>query len=1150
MAIDIDTWRASIGVFCPGESSGVKCFKYCYDGDDLKFHGGRRKWAYFLFNYHLFHRIPRGYPLSIIATSFLFQCLLLILCGDIHPNPGPPEKVHCETSLCHANMRSLKQLNNDGMNEKVLSIECELANSFDIITISETWLTENDLDTNLIINGYQNPFRRDRQAQNGTIGYGGVLAWVSNTIACKRRSDLEQPDIEAMWLEIRSNNNKFLLCVAYRAPGMQSTIFWDKMQESVNLINSHDKLKILIAGDLNADPDTPAGVCMSDFVRTNEMHIHINEPTRITHHSQTILDQFISNVSNFVQSPTVRPPILSSDHCVISASLSFKLQKGSTYSRRMWNFKESSFDDYRAKLSSHNWEHCTEPGLDINEAVNSWTRELLSIAESTIPNRMVIIRVNDKPWYSTFLRKLRRKKDKLHLLAKRGNTFLAWQKFREQRNLYYLQISKAKNEHDEKLYSEVNEGHVSSKKWWSLIKTITKSKCNNSFPPLSVGDDILTNDLDKANAFNNYFMTASSIDDSNASVPETNRLFAGGFENLVVTTRDVNDQLKCLDTSKSFGPDLISPRFLKEGSDILAEPLCKIINNSLSQKVVPTAWKRANVIPIHKKGKRELTENYRPVSLLSTVSKVMERTIFKHVYNYFNDNFIISQLQSGFLPGRSTVTQLLEVYHHLCSSINSGKEVRVVFLDISKAFDKVWHPGLLYKLEMCGIRGNLLAWFKSYLSDRFQRVMINGQASEWSSITAGVPQGSVLGPLLFLIYINDIVNTVSHCKIRMFADDTCLFLEVDDRDAAAALVNEDLNAIYNWSKSWLIQFSAPKTKSLTISNKTDRLLNPVLKFNSHPIEEVKSHVYLGVRLSCNLHWSAHICDISLKARQKLNMLMYFKFKLSRRSLEIMYESFILPTMEYANIVWGGTINSDLAKLENIHEDAMRCITGATARSNIANLYTDTQWYCVKDRISNNVQTMMFKINNNLVPLYLKELLPIPKVVNYNLRNRHDLQPPLCRLKLFERSFIPTGIRQWNMLPENLQTLPSVESFKQNSRNKERILLYYYGKRWSSIHHARMRIGCSKLNYDLCNNLHVIENMSCSCGAPIENAQHFFLMCPLFANERQILMQSLTIIHNNVQCNDLLFGINHLSLELNQAIFHAVQEFIVKTKRFV
>ena len=348
--------------------------------------------------------------MSLVATAFILQCIILILCGDIHPNPGPSEKLHCDISLCHANVRSLKHINNNGINEKVLSIECELANSFDIITISETWLTENDSDNNFLINGYQNPFRRDRQAQNGAIGYGGVLAWVSNNIACKRRSDLEQPDIEAMWLELRSNNNKFLLCVAYRAPGMQNILFWEKMQESINLINSHDILKIMIAGDLNADPNTPAGACMSDFVQTNEMYIHINVPTRITSHSQTILDQFISNVSNFVQSTTVHPPISSSDHCVISAHLSFKVLKGTTYPRRMWNFKNTCFDEYRAKLSHHNWEYCTDPGLDINEALNSWTSQLLDIAKSTIPNRMVTIRVNDKPWYNTFLRKLRRKK--------------------------------------------------------------------------------------------------------------------------------------------------------------------------------------------------------------------------------------------------------------------------------------------------------------------------------------------------------------------------------------------------------------------------------------------------------------------------------------------------------------------------------------------------------------------------------------------------------------------------------------------------------------------------------------------------------------------------------------------------------------------
>ena len=185
--------------------------------------------------------------------------------------------------------------------------------------------------------------------------------------------------------------------------------------------------------------------------------------------------------------------------------------------------------------------------------------------------------------------------------------------------------------------------------------------------------------MDKANAFNNFFIKASVIEVNNAHVPVVNRLMAGAFENLIVTIQDVLDQLKCLDISKSYGPDLISPCFLKEGANILAVPLCKIINNSLTQRVVPSAWKRANVIPIYKKGKKNLTDNYRPVSLLSTASKIMERTVFKYVYNHFKDNFIISQFQSGFLPGRSTVTQLLEVYHHFCSYLDAGKEVRVVF---------------------------------------------------------------------------------------------------------------------------------------------------------------------------------------------------------------------------------------------------------------------------------------------------------------------------------------------------------------------------------------------------------------------------------------------------------------------------------------
>ena len=193
--------------------------------------------------------------------------------------------------------------------------------------------------------------------------------------------------------------------------------------------------------------------------------------------------------------------------------------------------------------------------------------------------------------------------------------------------------------------------------------------------------------------------------------------------------------------------------------------------------------------------------------------------------------------------------------------------MRVVFLDITKAFDKVWHKGLLFKLRKCGIDGRLLLWFQDYLSNRMQRVVINGQNSNWNIIGAGVPQGSVLGPLLFLLYINVIVQSVTHCNIRLFADDTCIFIEVNDRDEAAELINADLKKIHEWSKKWLINFAPSKTKSLIISTKKDFNLNPPLFLNNQHIEEVKSHTYLGVTFCRNLRWSAHINSVYLKAKK-------------------------------------------------------------------------------------------------------------------------------------------------------------------------------------------------------------------------------------------------------------------------------------------
>ena len=238
-----------------------------------------------------------------------------------------------------------------------------------------------------------------------------------------------------------------------------------------------------------------------------------------------------------------------------------------------------------------------------------------------------------------------------------------------------------------------------------------------------------------------------------------------------------------------------------------------------------------------------------------------------------------------------------------------------------------------------------------------------------------------------------------------------MFIEVDNRIETANMINDDLEKINTWANNWLVTFSARKTKSLIISNKKDTNLNPRVSLNGHVIDEVTTYTYLGLKFANNLRWNHHINDISIKARKRLNLMIPLKFKLDRYSLEVMYNSFVLPTMEYANVVWGGTYDCDILKLERIHIDGMRLVSGATARSNIANLYDETCWRTIGDRCDTAMILMMYKIKNNLSPEYLSYLLPPENNENtrYNLRNNHDIRIPASNLESFKRSFIPHAI---------------------------------------------------------------------------------------------------------------------------------------------
>ena len=274
-----------------------------------------------------------------------------------------------------------------------------------------------------------------------------------------------------------------------------------------------------------------------------------------------------------------------------------------------------------------------------------------------------------------------------------------------------------------------------------------------------------------------------------------------------------------------------------------------------------------------------------------------------HLYNYISENNLLTPFQSGFIQGDSITFQLLHTYHSFLEAVDSGKEVRVVFCDISKAFDRVWHIGLLHKLAGMGLSEELLRWFKSYLSHRRQRVVLNGVESNWADVLAGVPQVSILGPLLFLIYINDIVNNI-RSYIRLFADDTTIYIIIDNPQTAAFTLNTDLETINGWSHDWLVDFNPTKTSTLLISRRQHPVFHPSLDINNVVLNETTSHKHLGLTISNTCSWIEHINNIAETAwSRSINLMRLLKFKINRKALVKIYIALIGPLLEYSDSVW-------------------------------------------------------------------------------------------------------------------------------------------------------------------------------------------------------------------------------------------------------
>ncbi len=489
---------------------------------------------------------------------------------------------------------------------------------------------------------------------------------------------------------------------------------------------------------------------------------------------------------------------------------------------------------------------------------------------------------------------------------------------------------------------------------------------------------------------------------------------------LTLTVEEVQAALESLDSTKATGPDGIPARLLKETASVISPSLCKLYNKSLELGIFPQEWKIANIVPIYKKGEREHTENYRPISLLPIVSKVLERCVFSNIKDHLFQ--LIQKLQHGFISGKSCVTNLLEVLDYIGSELDNGGQIDAIYLDLSKAFDKVNHSRLHQKLRMAGFGGNLIKWFDSYLTNRQQRVTVLGATSTTLPVTSGVPQGSILGPVLFALYVNDLPDAVKFSQAAMFADDTKLFSTIKSENDCKHLQN-DLDNLQVWSSESGLSFNDKKCKAQHITRKIAPLTT-TYKLSSS-LEQTDSERDLGVWVQSNLTWNKQVHYQSEKANKLLGYIrrstLYIHNTAVRRTL---YLALVRPHLGYATQIWSPQSVLLIQQIERTQRRATKFIlelpfsstTDYKTRLQTLSLLPICYWHEYMDLVLfYKIVKGLIKVKPSLIPT-IRTTRPTRSSTNTTTK----FIIPKCKTTTHQRSFFIRTTRVWNLLAEELK----------------------------------------------------------------------------------------------------------------------------------
>ena len=501
------------------------------------------------------------------------------------------------------------------------------------------------------------------------------------------------------------------------------------------------------------------------------------------------------------------------------------------------------------------------------------------------------------------------------------------------------------------------------------------------------------------------------------------------------TPNEIEKLISSLDSSKAVGPHAIPINLIKLANLYIAKPLSHIYNQSFLDGVFPDELKMSRIIPLHKGDCPYTLTNYRPISIFSPFSNILEKLMCNRLISFLDKHSVLYKYQFGFRKSHSTSLALIEIVDNLLHALDNGLYTLGVFMDFSKAFDTVNHQILLSKLLHYGVRGTAFNWFKSYLKDRPQFDDLNGAHFSVKTLLCGIPQGSNLGPLLFLIYINDIANCSKILKIRLFADDTNIFLEGKDGLSLTQQMNSELINITNWLKANKLSLNIKKSKYMIIASGKKQTLTSSIILDGNLLEETNSFKYLGVYVDNRLTWSDHIKVICKKIAKNIGIMSKLRHYLDLDSLRKVYFSLIYPYLQYGIVTWGNTYESRLNQLHVLNNKVLRIITFSDFKAHAPPIYKSLGILQLKDIVY--LQKCMFIYdyhNNNLPDAFSNYFKTISEIHQYNTRSSvlgYHLPPVSSNFGKFSIKFSCSKI--WNSIDKNIKVLPR-KSFQKKIKD--------------------------------------------------------------------------------------------------------------------